>query len=327
MKIALDLMGSDNAPLPEIEGVLDVLNEENKIEVVAIGTKEVFEKYRNKLDNPRLSFLKVSEKVDMDEEPSKALKKQDSSIARGIYLVKEKKVNGFVSAGNTGAIMGFALTVLGTIEGIKRPAIGVVISNPYEGKMLALDVGANVDARPKHLLDYAKIGNVFAKKIFNIKNPRIGLLNVGTEPLKGNRLVREAYQLIKNSSLNFIGNIEGNELLHGKADVIVAEGFSGNIMLKTAEGIVETILSVLKHMMKEEKKYRLRKWLSKPVIKEFLRRFHYEETGGAFLLGVRGNIVISHGRSTSRAIKNAIKQLIFATEVKLDEAISEAFSS
>ncbi len=326
MRIAIDAMGSDRAPVPEIEGAVQILAEEDDIEIYLIGKRDVLERYLKKIKDKRMKIVEASGVIEMGEEPSKALKKRNSSIAKGIRLLKENKVKGFISAGNTGAIMAFALTVLGTIKGIKRPALGAVLPTPYDGNTLALDVGANVDAKPHHLLEYAKIGDVFAKKIFKKKNPRIGLLNVGTEPTKGNKLVREAYRLLQDSGLNFIGNIEGNDLLSYKTDVIISEGFSGNIMLKTGEGMVEIILSVLKHIMKEEKKYRFRKWISKPIIKDFLKRLHYEETGGAFLLGVNGNIVISHGRSSPRAIKNGIRQLIFAARENLHEAIGKAFS-
>ncbi|MBD3286150.1 phosphate acyltransferase PlsX [candidate division WOR-3 bacterium] len=323
MRIALDAMGSESAPSPEVEGALVALEREPDLEVVFIGTKKGLKPFTKIIEaNPRLDTVVVEQVISMSDAPSEVVKtKGDSSIAVGIKMLKERKVDGFVSAGNTGAVVAFSLFSLGRIQGVHRPALATPFPTP-SGQTVVLDVGANVDSKPEHLRDYALMGALMVGKIDGIKKPRVGLLNVGEEEKKGNQMVQEAYKLLTDSSLNFVGNVEGSRVFTGKADVVVTDGFTGNVMLKAMEGMGAAVLSVMKNT---GKKYRLRGWLSKKVFKDFIIGLNYEKAGGAILLGVRGPVIISHGHSSARAIKNAVRLACFVAREGLVDAIAEEF--
>lgn len=323
MKIALDAMGSDAAPLAEVEGAMTVLAEQADLEVVLLGLREALEPFRKRIEKtPNLEVVEVRQTIGTNETPSEVLKtKTGSSIAAGLSMLKQGKVDGFVSAGNTGAVMAFSLFSLGRIQGIKRPAVGASFPTPG-GHTFVLDVGANVEIKPAQLRDFAVMGRIVMERIFHVPQPRVALMNVGQERGKGNQLIQEAYELLAEAPINFIGNIEGSEVFRNKADVIVTDGFTGNVMLKFAEGMGEAVLFTLRTT---GKKYRWRGWVSKKLFRDFIGGLNYEESGGALLLGVEGPVIISHGRSSAHAITNALRLAAFTAREGVVDAIKEEF--
>lgn len=325
MRIALDAMGSDAAPSSEVEGALAALAEDTDLGVVLLGLREALEPFKKEIGEAQgLALVEVEEAIGMHEAPSEALKtKTYSSIAMGIDLLKRGEVDAFVSAGNTGAVMAFSLFTLGRIKGIKRPALGASFPTP-SGHTFVLDVGANVEAKPVQLRNYAVMGRIVMEKIFRVPQPRVGVINVGHERGKGNQLTQEAYGLLEQAPIRFIGNLEGSEVFRDKADVIVTDGFTGNVLLKVCEGMGEAVLSTL-HTT--GKKYRWRSWFSKKVFRDFISGLNYEESGGAILLGVEGSVIISHGRSSAHAITNALRLASFTVREGVVDAIKEEFSN
>ncbi len=325
MKIALDAMGSDAAPFSEVEGALGALAEDTDLGVVLLGLREALEPFKKEIGEAQgLALVEVEEAIGMHEAPSEALKtKTSSSIARGIDLLKRGEVDAFVSAGNTGAVMAFSLFTLGRIKGIKRPALGASFPAPG-GHTFVLDVGANVDPKPVQLRNYAVMGRIVMEKIFHVPEPRVGLINVGHERGKGNQLTQKAYELLQQAPVRFIGNLEGSEVFCDKVDVIVTDGFTGNVMLKVCEGMGEAVFSALRTT---GQKYRWRSWFSRKVFRDFIGGLNYEESGGAILLGVDGSVIISHGRSSPHAIQNALRLACFVVREGVVDAIEEEFGS
>ncbi len=302
IRVALDLMGSDLAPEPELTGVRLALAEDKNLKLLLAGKEE----YLKGLSPTHFEIYPTPEVITPDDSPTEALrKKPNSSLAKAISLLKEGKAEAVVSAGNTGALVAFALTLLGRIPGILRPAVAVLIPS-FTGYSILIDVGAQPAPKPIHLFQFAKMGSIVASHLFQRDRPRIGLLNVGREENKGTELLQKTHQLLKGSDLNFIGNIEGCDAFKGIADVIVCDGFVGNIILKFGEGLLEILTKGIADYLSSETKYRMRRWLAKPVLQEFVSRLDYEEQGGGLLLGVLGVVVIAHGRSGPKAIKNAI---------------------
>ncbi len=326
MRIALDAMGSDNAPRAELEAVELALKEFPDITMVVVGKQEIIEETQN-LPSERVELVPAPEVVGMHEAPNEVIKKKrNSSIALCMELHKQGKVDAVVSAGNTGAVMAFALTTLGSIPGVHRPTLAVLFPR-IKGSTLVLDVGANVDTKPFQLLQFAMMGTTAARFLFHKANPSVGLLNIGQEETKGNELTINTHQLFKQSDLKFVGNVEGNEILTGKVDVVVCDGFVGNVLLKYGEGLAEILRKLLADYLESESKYRLRRWLSKPVLEEFIGRMDYQEHGGALMLGIKGNIVVAHGRSTPQALKNAIRTAYQAVKDQLSFHIAQALTS
>lgn len=324
MKIALDAMGSDNAPSVELEGMLLALEENSNLSVVVVGQEELL-RGANARFSDRIEFLSTPDVVTMHELPVDALRnKRNSSISKAIELLKDNKVDGVVSAGNTGAVMAFALSILESIPGVHRPTLATFFPT-IKGTSLVLDVGANVDTKPIHLLQFAIMGSTVASHILKKANPTISLLNIGKESQKGNELTQSTYKLLETSGLNFLGNLEANDLFKGSADVIVCDGFVGNVILKFGEGVFEVISDTLWEYLHSETKYRMRRWLSKPVLTEFISRMDYEEQGGGMLLGIPGTIICAHGRSSPRAIKNAINTAMFYAQEQIAFHIQEKF--
>lgn len=326
MKVALDVMGGDGAPQVELEGCRLALQEDEGLEVYLVGPAQELGP-----DLPaRAWVVDAPEWVGMGESPTQALRqKPRSSIALAIQLLKEQKVDAVVSAGNTGAVMAFALALLGLIPGVERPALAGFFPTQGqggEGSVVVLDIGANVDPRPEQLLGFGVMGSAVARHLFSRAEPRVGLLNIGREPSKGNELMRAAYTLLVGSGLNFVGNVEACDILKGEVDVVVCDGFSGNIMLKFGEGVTEILGRMLNEYLASESKYRLRRWFSRPVLYEFLSRMNYEETGGGLLLGVNGTVVVCHGRSTPKAIKNAIRTARVAVQGGLTSKLRQSLS-
>lgn len=328
MRIALDAMGGDFAPDVTLAGAIEAVEQDKELELILVGNKEVLENRLRGIKYPqdRISLYHASEVVQMHESPAVALrKKRDSSIKKAVDLVKSKSADAVVSAGNSGVVMATALFVLGKLQNVDRPAIATIMPS-LKGYFLLIDAGANVDCTPKNLLEFAYMGNSYFRAIFNLQSPKVAILSIGEEDTKGNELTRETFRLLKNSDLNFIGNIEGKDIFSGSADVIVCDGFIGNIVLKVSEGLADTILKMLKFEITNVATGKLGYMMIKPAIKNFKKRTDYSEYGGAPLLGINGTCIISHGRSSARAIKNAIRVAVDMSQKKVYEIIAEDLS-
>jgi glycerol-3-phosphate acyltransferase PlsX len=324
MRVALDAMGGDYAPSVNIEGAVETVNEHGDIDVILVGNESVIEKelQNKRYHAPRISVRHASQVIDMHESSTAAIRrKKDSSIRVGIDLVKSEKVDAFVSAGHSGVVMATSLLLLGRSEGVDRPAIATIMPT-LKDTFILVDAGANVDSKPENLLQFALMGNTYCKLVLNRTRPRVGLLSIGEEDTKGNELTKEAFKLLKGTELNFIGNVEGKDIFTGKADVVVCDGFIGNIALKISEGLAETILKMLKREITSVSTGRVGYLLMKPAIRNFKKRTDYDEYGGAPLLGINGSCIISHGRSTSKAIKNAVRVAADYSRKRVFEAIS-----
>lgn len=319
IRIALDAMGGDYAPEEIVRGALQA--REEGVGVVLVGREADISPYLPaNLDGLRLVL--ASEVIGSHEPPVEALRlKPHSSIRVGLELVKRGEAHGFVSAGSTGAVAAAAVLVLGNIPGVERPALGLPYATP-SGPAIILDVGANADCRPQFLLQFAHLGARYMERVWGIASPRIALLSSGEEEGKGNRLVRESHNLLKKSGLNFIGNLEGKDLLRGLAEVVVSDGFTGNVLIKATEGFGEAIHHELRHAFRSRFYLRPLALLLRPALKEVVRKMDYNEYGGAHLLGVQGNVFVAHGRSKALAIKNA---LLMARRVA-DQGVLEALT-
>ncbi len=311
MKIAVDAAGGDYAPHEMVKGAIKAVQEFG-LEVVLVGRQNVLRKLAEKSPfEAGIAIVDATQVIDFNEHPMKALQqKPDSSIIVGIELLKNGEVDAFVSAGNTGAVVGGALITLGKLNGVSRPAIGAFLDPLPSKPALLVDAGANADCRPEHLLEFARMGSIYSKNILGIESPRVGLLCNGAEEGKGNRLAQETYPLLKAArDLNFIGNIEGHDIVKKTADVIVTDGFTGNIVLKTIEGFQDNFLTSVRQIgrvFSSASRLRGRELLRDIGLTSWAKRMDYTEYGGACLLGVNGNVIIAHGRSQARAIKNAI---------------------
>lgn len=309
VRVALDAMGGDRGPEVTVAGAVAAARELGST-VILVGNEAILRDHlaRHDVRGLAMTVRHAPEAVEMGENPMSALrKKKHSSIRIGLEMVKKGEAEAFVSAGNTGAVMATALVVLGPLPGVERPAIAVVVPTITHQAVL-LDVGANVDCKPRHLLQFAIMGNVYARDILGQTRPRVGLLSIGEEESKGNELTREAFkEMEEEQSLNFIGNVEGRDVFSGIADVVVCDGFIGNVALKISEGLVETIFSLLREELKKDLRARAGSFLLVPTFRRFRRRIDSSEYGGAPLLGVNGVCMISHGRSTGKAIRNAIR--------------------
>jgi glycerol-3-phosphate acyltransferase PlsX len=326
MKIALDAMGGDYAPSEIVKGAIEALPE-IKSTIVLVGNKTLIDKELNKykFDNHRIEIVHAEQVIEMHEHPAFAVKeKEDSSIVKSIKLIKEEKVDGVVSAGNTGAVMSSALLYLGRLKGIKRPAITTVLPTINNTPTIMLDIGANVDCKKEYLVQFALMGKIYMESIFGIENPKIALLNIGEEEGKGNQLVQETYSLLKNNPyFNFYGNVEGKDLFKGIVNTIICDGFVGNIAIKTAEGVAETLFELISKELKSSWWSIILALLLKPKFRNVKKSMDYSEFGGAPLLGINGNVIISHGRSKSKAIKNALKLAERVINLKINDKIME----
>ncbi len=324
--IALDAMGGDNAPLVTIRGAAQALEESNgRFNVLLVGRKSEIEKIikQENLNFPLENIIHADDVIGMDDVPTTALKRKDSSLAVCVKLIKEGKAHAFASAGNTGAVMSISTLQLGRIEGINRPALGAIIPT-LKNKCLVLDVGANVDLKPTNLYEFAVMGSVFMQEIFNVSSPKIGLLSIGEEDSKGNELTINANKLLRESKLNFYGNVEGRDVLKGEVDVIVCDGFVGNVVLKFAEGFLHFLLRKFKDSAEKSFLNKLRIGISKSILKDILKVFDYQEYGGVPLFGVNGISIIGHGSSSDLAIKNMIFRAYETHQHKIIERIRES---
>lgn len=308
--ISLDAMGGDNAPVNEVAGAIETVNKNDGINITLVGKAGLIEKELKNFsyNSSRINIHNSEEVIEMHESPAEAMrKKPDSSLVQGLKLCRSGKADGFISAGNTGAVMAASLFTLGRIANVSRPTIGSRF--PTErGISIVFDVGANVDCKPLHLLQFAVMGSVFANHIYGINNPKIGLLSVGEEKTKGDSVTVETHELLEKSGLNFIGNVEGRDIMKGETHVIVCDGFTGNIVLKFAESVLSLLKTKFKDYADRGIINKLKVGMAYGTLKDILKDFDYQEYGGVPLLGVNGVSIIGHGRSSPRAIMNmAIK--------------------
>lgn len=311
MKIVIDAMGGDKAPLEIVKGVIEAVNRFDDITCILTGKeKKINALLANYYYNrDQIEVHNTSQIVTMSDKPAQVLReKKDSSLIVGTNLVKEKKADALISAGNTGAVMAGGIFNIGRVPGVKRPPIATVFPSKL-GKTVVLDAGANVDSKPEHLIQFAVMGKIYAEQVLNISNPRVGLLSIGQEKEKGDRLNSESYQLMEDDDRinNFIGNIEGRDIFNGNCDVVVSDGFVGNIVLKTTEGVATYIFDLLKETLSKDLKTKIGALLIKDQLKTMKDKVDYRQYGGAPLLGLEGLVIISHGSSDFQAIFNAIK--------------------
>lgn len=307
--IAVDAMGGDHAPHPEIEGAVAAARELGvRILLVGIPSEVKRELARHRHRGLPVSVVPASEVITMRDSPSQAFrKKKDSSVHVAAKLVHGGEADAMVSAGNTGAVMAVARFTLGTLPSVDRPALAAPFPTSRGGTAVLLDVGANVDSKPAHLVQFAVMGEIYYRVIFGTRKPRVALLSIGEEESKGNELTREAYSRLKQSSLHFVGNVEGRDIFDGSVDVIVCDGFIGNVALKISEGVAQHIVAMLKDALKSTLSSQVGYVLSRRAYASFRKKVDYSEYGGAPLLGVRGVTVIAHGSSNALAIKNAVR--------------------
>src|SRR5215471_16508136 len=319
--ITLDAMGSDKAPRPEVEGAIHAARHYG-VRVILVGLEDKIKAELRR--HPTAAFLPIevvhaSEIIGMDEKAVQAVRaKRDSSIRVGLRHVREGVSAGFVTAGNTGAAMATAKMVLGALPGVDRPALGTAAS--------LLDVGANVDSKPHNLAQFAVMGEIYFRSMFGTKHPRVGLLSIGEEEGKGNELTRESFHLLKQLPLNFVGNVEGRDLYNGEVDVIVADGFVGNVALKISEGVAHLVRSTLKETLRATITRQVGYLLSRSAFADFKKRLDHTEYGGAPLLGVKGVCFITHGSSNANAIKNAIRVAAEFAEHPIDAEIERTLT-
>lgn len=330
-------MGGDFAPVNEVLGAILAAEEFDagaSVEIVFVGQEEKIRQQLSKHSHKNLqySIVHADEIVTMEDEPSSVIKKKkNSSLYKGIELHRNNEVDAFVSAGNTGAVMSTATLVLGRIKNVSRPTIGAFLPTQSSHPTLLLDVGANVDSKPRHLYEFAIMGSIYATQILRIHEPKVGLLNVGEESVKGTETVQQAYQMLSEQNIvNFIGNVEGRDILMGTANVVVCDGFEGNIVLKFAESMMGLLRAKIKAYSQRGIIEKISVALMVPTMKKILREFDYQEYGGVPLLGVNGVVIIGHGKSSPKAIKN---MLLRAAEVirhevnsKIEQTLSTAIS-
>ncbi len=324
VRIAVDAMGGDNAPGQIVKGAVEAVNERQDIKVLLVGKEAIIKEELKdyKYDKNRLIVVNANDVITNDEAPVMAIRrKKDSSVVTALNLVKSKEADAFVSAGSTGAVLVGGQFIVGRIKGVERPALAPLLPT-INGVSLLIDCGANVDARPTHLVQFAKMGSIYMEHVIGIKNPRVAIVNIGTEEEKGNMLVKETFPLLKNcNEINFIGSIEAREIPNGAADVIVCEAFVGNVILKLYEGLGGVLIGKIKAGLMSTARSKIGALLCKPALKETLKSFDASRYGGAPLLGLNGLVVKTHGSSKSIEIKNSILQCITFTEQQINEKI------
>ncbi|WP_123040004.1 phosphate acyltransferase PlsX [Cohnella candidum] len=327
MKIAIDAMGGDHAPKAQIEAALQAAAQWPDTEFILVGRPEALQPHFVGGLPKNVTVAKAAEVIEADDEPVRAVRrKTGSSMVVAGRMVKEGAADAMISAGNTGALMATGLLVVGRMPGIERPGLAPMLPTLDDVGVLALDLGANMDAKPEHLLQYALMGSLYRQKAHGMAQPRVGLLNVGTEAAKGNELTKEAFELFENAPIRFVGNVEARDVLDGVCDVLVCDGFSGNIMLKAIEGAAGAIFKVLRQELTSTWKSKLAAAILKPGFGRVRKKMDYNEYNGAPLLGLNGLVVKGHGSSDSRAMLTAIKQTRTALSGGLIEAIKGEFS-
>jgi len=326
VKVAVDAMGGDNAPGEIIKGAIMAVNESDKIKVYLVGKSEVINEHLKNYtyQNEQVEVINATEIIETAEPPVMAIRsKKDSSIVKGLMMVKDGTCDAYVSAGSTGANLVGGQVLVGRIKGVERPPLAPLIPTA-NGPALLIDCGANVDARPSHLVQFAKIGSIYMEHVVGIKNPRVGIVNIGAEEEKGNALVKETFPLLKNCpDINFVGSVEARDIPAGVADVIVCEAFVGNVVLKLYEGVGGLLIKKVKAGMLTSLRSKIGALLVKPALKETLKEFDTEQYGGAPLLGLNGLVVKTHGSSKAIEVKNSCLQCLSFKEQKINEKIKE----
>ena len=330
IKVAVDAMGGDYAPGEMVAGAVDAVNTQPGIQVILVGKEDVVNAELSKYtyEKDRIQVVNATEVIATEEPPVNAIrKKKDSSIVVGMNLVKKKEADAFVSAGSSGAILVGGQVIVGRSKGVERPPLAPLIPTE-KGVSLLIDCGANVDARPSHLVQFARMGSIYMENVMHIKNPRVAIVNIGAEEEKGNALVKETFPLLKECrDINFIGSIEAREIPHGGADVIVCEAFVGNVILKLYEGVGATLLSKVKGPMMSDRRSKIGALLVKPALKATLKSFDASRYGGAPLLGLNGLVVKTHGNSKANEVKNSIIQCVAFKEQGINEKIRESLNA
>lgn len=324
--VAVDAMGGDNAPKETVKGTVLAVQDRNDIKVILVGKKDVIlnELSVYEYDKERIIIVNADENISNNESPVLAIRrKKNSSIVVALNLVKSGEADAFVSAGSTGAVLAGGQLIIGRIKGVERPPLAPIIPT-IKGVSLLIDCGANVDARPSHLVQFAKMGSIYMENVLGVKNPRVAIVNIGAEEEKGNALVKETFPLLKDlKDINFIGSIEARDIPYGYADVIVCEAFVGNVILKLYEGLGMALLKKVKEGLMSTLKSKIGALLSKSALKNTLKAFDFSQYGGAPLLGLKGLVVKTHGSSKSNEIRNSIIQCVTFTEQKIKEKIEE----
>ena len=328
--IALDAMGGDNAPAEIVKGAVEAVEREPAMKVFLVGLQEAIEKelIKYKYNMSQIEIVHAPEVIATAEPPVNAIrKKKDSSMVVGMKMVKEAKADAFVSAGSSGAILVGGQVIVGRIKGVERPPLAPLIPTE-KGVTLLIDCGANVDARASHLVQFAKMGSIYMENVLGIKNPKVGIVNIGAEEDKGNALVKETFPLLKaEKDINFIGSVEAREIPHGQADVVVCEAFAGNIILKLYEGVGAVLVSKIKEGMMSTLRSKIGALLAKPALKQTLKQFDASEYGGAPLLGLNGLVVKTHGSSKSKEVCNTLLQCVTFKQQKINEKIKESIQT
>lgn len=324
--VAVDAMGGDNAPTEIVKGAIDAVNSCEDIKVILVGMEDVVNQELSKYEynKDKIEVVNATEVIQTEEPPVNAIRrKKDSSIVVAMNLVKNNQADAFVSAGSSGAVLVGGQLIVGRIKGIERPPLAPLIPTK-DGVALLIDCGANVDARPSHLVQFAKMGSIYMENIVGIKNPRVAIVNIGAEEEKGNALVKETFPLLKNCpDINFIGSIEARDIPSGYADVIVSEAFVGNVILKLYEGVGNTLIAKIKEGLMSSLRTKIGALLIKPALKKTLKSFQTDEYGGAPLLGLNGLVVKTHGSSKAKEVCNSIIQCVNFKEQKINEKIKE----
>ena len=328
--VAVDAMGGDNAPGEIVKGAVDAVNQCGNVKVMLVGQEKVVNEAlaQYKYNKDQISVVNAQEIITTEETPVTAIRrKKDSSIVVGQKLVKDKKADAFVSAGSTGAVLVGGTLVVGRIKGIERTPLGTLIPTT-DGVALLVDSGANVDTRPSHLVQFARMGSIYMENVVGIKNPRVAIVNVGVEEEKGNTLVKETFPLLKEcAGLNFTGSIEAREIPHGGADVIVCDGFVGNVILKLYEGVGGALISIVKQSLLTNLKTKIGAVLIKPALKATLKSFDASQYGGAPMLGLNGLVVKTHGSAKANEVCNSIIQCVTFKAQNINEKIKESLST
>lgn len=323
MKIAIDAMGGDNAPKEIVLGAVKAIETFPDIQIILVGDESKIKEHIK--DMNRISIIHTDEVISGTDEPVRAVRrKKNASMVLAAREVVEGRADACISAGNTGALMAAGLFIIGRIEGIERPALSPTLPTIGGEGFVLLDVGANADAKPEHLVQYALMGSIYSQQVRGIEKPRVGLLNIGTEEKKGNELTKHTYELLKNLDINFIGNVEARDLLNGVADVVVTDGFTGNMVLKTIEGTAMSIMKMLKMSLMTSLKTKLAAAVLKPNLYQLKTKMDYSEYGGAGLFGLKAPVIKAHGSSDANALFNAVRQTRDMIEHQVAERIKKA---
>jgi len=324
--IAVDAMGGDNAPFEIIKGCVSASDKNKNIKIILVGRKDDVQKEldKYKYDKSRIEIVNADEVISTDEVPTSAIKnKKNSSMVVGLNLLKSGDASAFISAGNTGALLTGAVTIIKRIKGVERPALGTLMPMENGKSALLIDAGANVDAKPSFLVQFAKMGSIYMENVLGVENPTVGLINIGAEKEKGNSLTKETYELLEQTNINFVGNIEARDLFLGNVDVMICDAFVGNVVLKFAEGFVKSIMRIIKRELMSTFLSKIGALLSANAFRRLKKHFDYSEVGGAPFIGLSGLVVKAHGNSSEKDIVGAINQCVKFIENDIVNKIQE----